>query len=31
MTWNPAEYDGIKSVSLDPAKVWTPDIQLYNR
>eukprot|EP00112_Aurelia_sp_Birch-Aquarium-sp1_P001712 Seg1186.9 transcript_id=Seg1186.9/GoldUCD/mRNA.D3Y31 product="Neuronal acetylcholine receptor subunit alpha-6" protein_id=Seg1186.9/GoldUCD/D3Y31 len=31
LTWNPNDYDGIKSVKLDADSVWTPDIQLYNQ
>jgi len=28
--WNMSQYGGIKSVNVDPSKVWIPDIILYN-
>lgn len=29
--WNTSYYGGIKSVNVDPAKVWIPDVILYNK
>ena len=31
LTWDPAQYNGVKAVRLDPRLVWIPDIVLYNR
>lgn len=28
--WNSSHYGGIKSVNVDPSKVWIPDVILYN-
>lgn len=30
LVWNASDYGGIKSINLDPSKVWLPDIVLYN-
>ncbi|EDO42054.1 predicted protein [Nematostella vectensis] len=30
LAWNTSKYGGIESVNLNPAKVWIPDIILYN-
>lgn len=29
--WNKSDYGGIKSVNVDPSKVWIPDVILYNK
>ena len=26
--WDPQEYGGLKKVSMDPKRIWTPDIIL---
>ena len=31
LTWNPADFGGIKDLRLPPYVAWTPDIVLYNR
>ena len=31
LTWDPLQFGGIKSVRMDPRRVWTPDLLLYNR
>ncbi|XP_031561605.1 neuronal acetylcholine receptor subunit alpha-3-like [Actinia tenebrosa] len=28
--WNPEEFGGLKSINVEPSKVWVPDITLYN-
>lgn len=30
LEWNPSEYGGVKRISVDPGKIWLPDIVLYN-
>ncbi|KAM5172064.1 neuronal acetylcholine receptor subunit beta-4 [Mantella aurantiaca] len=30
LTWDPAEYDGIKKLRIPSRKIWLPDIVLYN-
>ncbi|KAM4747684.1 neuronal acetylcholine receptor subunit beta-4 [Rhinophrynus dorsalis] len=30
LTWNPAEYDGIKKLRIPSQQIWLPDIVLYN-
>ncbi|XP_063782669.1 neuronal acetylcholine receptor subunit beta-4 [Pseudophryne corroboree] len=30
LTWNPAEYDGIKKLRIPSKQIWLPDIVLYN-
>ena len=31
LTWQREEYDGIKTIRINPSLVWIPDIVLYNR
>lgn len=31
LTWNPENYMGIKKIHVPPAKLWIPDLTLYNR
>ena len=31
LTWNPEDYDNVKSIHLDNGLVWTPDISMYNK
>ncbi|KAM3927506.1 neuronal acetylcholine receptor subunit beta-4 isoform 2-T2 [Leptodactylus fuscus] len=30
LTWNPAEYDGIRKLRIPSKQIWLPDIVLYN-
>ena len=30
ITWNPMEWGGIEELRIDPNRVWTPDVVLYN-
>ncbi|KAM9311840.1 neuronal acetylcholine receptor subunit beta-4 [Gastrophryne carolinensis] len=30
LTWNPAEYDGIRKLRIPSQQIWLPDIVLYN-
>lgn len=30
LKWNPADYDGIEQINVDPKQIWKPDIILYN-
>lgn len=30
LEWDPLDYNGIKRISVDPKRIWTPDIDLYN-
>jgi len=30
LTWNPADFNNITEINVDPKKVWLPDIVLYN-
>ncbi|XP_014666535.1 PREDICTED: acetylcholine receptor subunit beta-type unc-29-like [Priapulus caudatus] len=30
LTWDPADYEGVNSLRVSPAKVWLPDIVLFN-
>ena len=30
LRWDPEKYENIKSVNVDPSKVWLPDVVLYN-
>ncbi|XP_077329877.1 neuronal acetylcholine receptor subunit beta-4 [Lithobates pipiens] len=30
LTWNPAEYDGIRKLRIPSRKIWLPDLVLYN-
>jgi len=30
LKWNPNDFDGLKTVYVDPTKVWVPDVLLYN-
>jgi len=30
LAWNPDNYSGIDTVRVPVAKIWTPDIVLYN-
>eukprot|EP00918_Siedleckia_nematoides_P030065 GHVU01064930.1.p1 GENE.GHVU01064930.1~~GHVU01064930.1.p1 ORF type:complete len:516 (-),score=63.40 GHVU01064930.1:598-2145(-) len=30
LTWNPTDYEGIKSIQLPASKIWRPDIAIYN-
>ena len=29
--WDPADFDGVTSLRVDPSKLWIPDIVLYNK
>ena len=29
LAWNPADYDGIKNIEVDPHDMWTPDLVFY--
>ena len=31
MRWNTSEYSDIKDIRLPPARLWKPDILMYNR
>ena len=31
LTWEPADYDGLKVLRLPCHKIWLPDIVLYNK
>ena len=31
LSWKPSEFGGIKTLNIDPTKVWVPDITLYNK
>ena len=31
LTWNKDDFGGIQKINVDPAKVWLPDIVLYNK
>ena len=31
LKWDPAAYNGVKTIVLHPDQVWLPDIELYNR
>lgn len=31
LTWNPAEYDGIRKLRIPSKQIWLPDIVLYNK
>ena len=31
MTWDPNHYSGVQTINVDSAKVWKPDVVLYNR
>jgi len=31
LTWTPEDYGGIRTISMPPSYIWTPDIELYNR
>ncbi|XP_031784304.1 nicotinic acetylcholine receptor alpha 10 subunit isoform X3 [Nasonia vitripennis] len=30
LTWNPKDFDGINETRVESAKIWTPDLALYN-
>lgn len=30
LTWNPQDYDGVKTLRVSPNEIWTPDTKLYN-
>ena len=30
LNWDPNKFNGVKSLNIDPAEIWTPDIELYN-
>ncbi|XP_078370571.1 neuronal acetylcholine receptor subunit alpha-3-like isoform X2 [Oculina patagonica] len=30
LTWDPKDFDGVKTVYVVPSKVWVPDVLLYN-
>lgn len=30
LTWDPKKFNNIKSINVDPLKVWRPDVVLYN-
>ena len=31
LAWKPEDYNGIKSINVDPKLVWKPDLVLYNK
>ncbi|KAL9973527.1 hypothetical protein ACROYT_G019996 [Oculina patagonica] len=31
LTWDPKDFDGVKTVYVVPSKVWVPDVLLYNK
>ena len=31
LTWNASEFGDIKTINVDPKKVWKPDLYLYNK
>lgn len=31
LRWKKEEYGGVKAIRLDPTRIWTPDLTLYNR
>jgi len=31
LTWKPEDYGGIRTISMPPSYIWTPDIELFNR
>ena len=30
LSWNPIQYNGIKSINISPQKIWIPDVVLYD-
>ncbi|XP_068714587.1 neuronal acetylcholine receptor subunit alpha-10-like [Montipora foliosa] len=30
VTWNPADYGGLKHITIDSSQIWQPDVVLYN-
>ena len=31
MVWNKSEYGGVEDIRLPPARLWKPDVLMYNR
>ena len=31
LAWNTSEYGNIDNVRIDPRRIWTPDLLMYNR
>ena len=31
LSWDKEDFGGIKSLTIDPSYIWTPDIEMYNR